>query len=196
MQYSCIQHKYGMTFMQKEQLDGDRVLVRVGITFQDEESGAAQPPIRFAELPNLHSAAKHRIFSPFTLMDNTHPSAARHPQTQMYAHTHMHRCHSMSSECNHSHFTAPISYTSKSQLFWLFKHSSYTTYLHTHTHAQLVSLIQMQRQEQVLCWQRELLTISVTITPLCPPPPSDHTQTQRIPLMSSALITSTTSVPV
>lgn len=64
-------------------------------------------------------------------MDNTHPSAVRHPQMQMYAHTHT--CRSMRSECNHSHFTTTISCTSKSQLFWLFKHSSHTTHVHTLT---------------------------------------------------------------
>lgn len=39
----------------------------------------------------------------------------------------------MRSEHNHSHFTTTITYTPKSQLFWLFKHSSYTTHVLAHT---------------------------------------------------------------
>lgn len=39
----------------------------------------------------------------------------------------------MGSERNHSHFTAAISYAPQSQLFWLFKPSSYTAHVRAHT---------------------------------------------------------------
>lgn len=66
--------------------------MRVGSTFQDGESGTAQPPIlpRWAPCPTFSCKASN-FFSPFILMDNTHPSAVRHPQMQMYADTHTHR---------------------------------------------------------------------------------------------------------
>lgn len=45
---------------------------------------ASMSPLPYIQLQSID------FFSPFTLMDNTHPSAVRYPQMQMYAHTHTH----------------------------------------------------------------------------------------------------------
>lgn len=52
----------------------------------------------------------------------------------------------MGSERNHSHFTTAISYTPKSQLFWLFKHSSYTAHVHTRAYTHTVGVINIDAE--------------------------------------------------
>lgn len=145
-----------------------------------------------ASLSPLHSSAKHRIVSLFMLMGTTHPSAVRHPQMQMYARTQ--RCHSMGSERNHSHFTTTISYTPKSQLFWLFKHSSYTAHVHAHTVGAVNIDAETGIDALLTVWGHNNQWENHSVVEL---PRRPHTDTHaRIPLMSSTLMISTTSVPV